>query len=171
MSNRTSYEALFHKTSSYSHLRVFGCLCYGTNLPQDDNFASRADSCLFFGYSNTQKGYKFQDLTSHKVFVSHDVQFYEHMYPFHAYVVPSLVFRSEIIPSMDVVTPAPLDSPSPYVSVAPNSSLIRRLCRTSRPPIWTQDYICSTLGNNDPSSHSIVNNISYSNFSNSYRVF
>ncbi|XP_075492417.1 uncharacterized protein LOC142530464 [Primulina tabacum] len=55
LGNHSPYEALFHCTPSYSHLRVLGCLVYASVLPRGDKFAPRATACVFLGYSSTQK--------------------------------------------------------------------------------------------------------------------
>lgn len=83
LSGQSPFEVLFHKPPSYNHLKVFGCLCYATIVPhQRDKFASRAIKGVFLGYPYGTKGYRVLDLETKSVFISRDVQFVEHIFPF-----------------------------------------------------------------------------------------
>ncbi|XP_075088513.1 uncharacterized protein LOC142170490 [Nicotiana tabacum] len=73
---------LYRKPPSIDHLKVFGCLCYATNLVKNDMFGARARATVFLGHSSSQKGYKLLDLTNKQFFVSTDVVFKEHLFPF-----------------------------------------------------------------------------------------
>ncbi|XP_058003648.1 uncharacterized protein LOC131180063 [Hevea brasiliensis] len=64
----TPYELLYHKLPDYSHMRVFGCLCYAVNLnPYKDKFDDRAIQSVFIGYSGVNKGYKLYSLKDKKI--------------------------------------------------------------------------------------------------------
>ena len=68
---------------SYSHLKVFGCLCFAHNLsPQRHKFNARSKPRIFIGYPFGQKGYKFYDLAVRTIYTCRDVLFYEHVFPF-----------------------------------------------------------------------------------------
>lgn len=80
---KTPYEMLHGQAPLYSHLKVFGCLCYAHNLgKKNDKFASRSRKCVFVGYPNGKKGWKLFDLDTQRHFVSHDVDFFETEFPF-----------------------------------------------------------------------------------------
>ncbi|XP_075091729.1 uncharacterized protein LOC142171908 [Nicotiana tabacum] len=73
LQGKSPYELLFGKPAKIDHLRVFGCLCYASNLPTGDTFTVRVKMVVLIGYSETQKGYRLYDLESRSVFVSRDV--------------------------------------------------------------------------------------------------
>lgn len=82
LGRKTHFELLYGKVSRMDHLRVFGCLCYASNLPKGDKFAHRARKAIFTGYAKTQKGYSLYDMETQSFFVSRDVQFREDCSPF-----------------------------------------------------------------------------------------
>lgn len=82
LSDKSPYELLNKQLPSYAHLKVFGCLCYSSTLDKDKNkFISRADPCIFLGYPNGYKGYKFLNLTSPSISITQNVIFHENVFP------------------------------------------------------------------------------------------
>ena len=90
MSNKSPYEALLHKCPSYSHLKVFRCLCFVSTLSlRRTKFTPRAKPCVFLGYPSSVKGYKVLDLYTHQILNSKDVVFHEEIFPFKSKSVSS----------------------------------------------------------------------------------
>jgi hypothetical protein len=52
---KTPFELLYSKRPSFSHLRVFGCLAYATNVRVSHKFDHRSIPSLFIGYPVGQK--------------------------------------------------------------------------------------------------------------------
>jgi hypothetical protein len=61
-----------------SHLKVFGCIAY-VHVPDElwTKLDSKAEKCVFIGYSLEQKGYKCYNPITHEMRVSKDVVFDE----------------------------------------------------------------------------------------------
>lgn len=76
--NITPYEAFFGHKPSVGHLRVFGCVAFANLLSgQRRKFDSKADLCIFLGFSLTSKGYRLWDVEHQKVIERRDVLFDE----------------------------------------------------------------------------------------------
>lgn len=60
LQGRAPLEVMFEKKPDFSHLRVFGCLCYITNNnPHKGKFDSRADPSVFLGYPFGKRDIRF----------------------------------------------------------------------------------------------------------------
>jgi len=67
LSFKTPFELLYSKLLSFSHIRVFGCLVYATNVHPFHKFDFRSMPLIFIGYPTGQKAYKLFDLSSKKI--------------------------------------------------------------------------------------------------------
>lgn len=83
LKHKTPTQILYHRDPSYTHLRVFGCLCYPLHPSAKINkLQPRSTPCVFLGYPPNHRGYKCYDLSSRKIIISRHVIFDEYQFPF-----------------------------------------------------------------------------------------
>ncbi|PKU86422.1 Retrovirus-related Pol polyprotein from transposon TNT 1-94 [Dendrobium catenatum] len=59
LNNKTPYAQLHGVTTSYNHLKTFGCLCFPWTKPYaSSKLHPRSHECIFLGYSTQHKGYR-----------------------------------------------------------------------------------------------------------------
>ena len=67
---KTSYEVWYKKKPSVGHLRVWGCLTY-VHIQKDKwaKLGSHIEKCIFIGYPDGYKGWKFYNPVTNKVII------------------------------------------------------------------------------------------------------
>jgi hypothetical protein len=82
LQQESPFSKLFHHPLDYTSLRAFGCLCYPLLRPYANHKLSfRSIPCIFIGYGSNQKGYRCLNPTTHKVYLSQNVNFDETQFP------------------------------------------------------------------------------------------
>ena len=83
LKGKSPYEVLFGTKPNYTHLNVFGYLCFASTLKRERHkFMLRAQESIFLGYSSNKIGYKIYNLETKGIIVTKDVIFHENFFPF-----------------------------------------------------------------------------------------
>lgn len=116
-------------------LKAVGCLCYALDMRSGrDKFSPKGRRCIFLSYPSHQKAYRLYDLDAHTSFVSRDVKFLEHIFPYHSSIAvqtPQYIFSSCTLSSLDDTNSLP--SSNSYPTHDP-ISLISPICPISLHP-------------------------------------
>ena len=90
LSYQSPIQLLFHKALNYTHLRIFGCLCFPSLRPYMTNKLSyRSTPCVFLGYALSHKGHLCHDTKTDRFYISWHVIFHENTFPFQSSLVSS----------------------------------------------------------------------------------
>ena len=74
LGNLSPYEKFYGSKSNNTHLRAYGCLCFGSTLKQGrKKFEIRVDPCIFLGYPFAKKAYKVYNSKTKTIHISRDV--------------------------------------------------------------------------------------------------
>lgn len=129
INNQTPLERLFGTKPNYTFLRIFGCGVWPNLHPFNKHkLEFGSNQCVFLGYSSLHKGYKCLDIATGRVYVSCDVVFDEHVFPF-AKLHPNagaqlrkelVLLPSHLLPSQHFV-PGGIVDPTDHVSMSHNS--------------------------------------------------
>lgn len=118
LQNLCPYQILYDYTPPYSHLKVFGCLCYTSTLKRGrDKFKPRAVPCVFIGHPYGKKAYKLYNSETKQILVSRYVVFHELDFPFAHSKSPPSLFASSVSSSDPLNTHSdPPPHPFPHTS-------------------------------------------------------
>lgn len=116
--NFIPFTRLHNLPVTYSHLRVFGYLCYPNTLPTSPHkLAPRSTACIFLGYPSNHRGYRCLEISSRKIIISKHVTFVEDVFSFSTFPSPPSP------PPPTLFLPPPLAPPSlltfPTVGIPP----------------------------------------------------
>ena len=78
LKDKTPVEAWSGIKPSVSHFKNFGCICYAhVPVEKKTKLDEKSKKCVFLGYSDVTKGYRFLDVKTNKLVVSKDIIFDE----------------------------------------------------------------------------------------------
>lgn len=131
--NATPFALLFGAPPDYSHLRIFGCLCYpNTAATAPHKLAPRSARCVFLGYPMDQHGYKCYNPETRRVIISRHVFFDESCFPFAQIPVPDPATAHRCMPCAPDILP--LSVPRRSQAPQPRSTRVQHVSTSPTAP-------------------------------------
>jgi hypothetical protein len=129
------FEYLCGKTSDYSSLCLFSCVCYVLFAPREcTKLTAHTVECVFLGYSTEHKGYRCWDPVTHRIRTSRDVVLDESR-PFY----PRLITDSSPTSLVDNLSFLLFPDAPPASLPIPHSILPSSVSSSESPPV-VPDY-------------------------------
>jgi hypothetical protein len=83
LNQKSPHHMLYDTLPDIENLKVFGCLAYASTLQTHRHkLDSRSRKCVTLGFKPGVKGHILFDLKSREIFLSRDVTFFEHIFPY-----------------------------------------------------------------------------------------
>jgi hypothetical protein len=146
----TPTEKLLHVQPNYDSLRVFGRACWPNLRPYNQRkLAFRSKRCVFLEYSPLHKGVKCLEVSTGRIYISHDVVFDENIFPFESlHPNAGARLRAEILllPSFLSSTTTPEG-----VYIHDNAFIVPII----NPLQITEDNTTTTIAHTSPDGHAI----------------
>jgi hypothetical protein len=134
------FERLCGKTSDYSSLHLFGCVCYVLLAPRErTKLTALSVECVFLGYGIEHKGYRCWDPVARRMQTSRDVVFDE-SHPFYPHPTTDAPTASLVDPLSFLFFP---DAP-PTSLPLPRLTLLTSVSSTESSPV-VLDYTVKPL--------------------------
>jgi transposase InsO family protein len=158
--NVTPYELWHGKKPNVSHLRVWGCIAY-VHIQKDkrSSLDSHMEKCIFIGYPEGFKGWKFYNPNTKKVIISERADFDERYTWSGTLAKPPNLSAPDSSPNYTELTPIPPieDDESPNIQ-HPDSNAIEQELQPQSPQIQPQPHPEPELDPNDASDKEEIDN-------------
>jgi hypothetical protein len=149
--NNVPSTLLHHSPPDYTHLHVFGCLCYpNLSATTPHKRAPRSTACVSLSYLSSHKGYRCLDLSTRRIIISHHVVFDESCFPFRSTQQGSLSSMDFLLTRHAPVSPCTAAATPPYAA-APSTSNIEQ--PRLRPSATAADDLDPTIFQYGPVIH------------------
>ena len=98
LKEKTPFECFHKRKPEAYHLKVFGCNSY-VHVPDEkrSKLDKKAIKCIFVGYSQKSKGYKFYNPTTHKMLLGLDAIFHENSFGNRENVTEKVIIDQQLL--------------------------------------------------------------------------
>ncbi|KAK2388029.1 putative mitochondrial protein [Trifolium repens] len=128
LSQKSPYQMLYDVLPDLNNLKVFGSLVFASTLQSHRHkLDSRSRKCISLGFKSGVKGHILFDLKSKEIFLSRDVIFFEHIFPYSSdylhnndHCSPTVTHNKQILyDDLELILPS---STSPHINTPSSNS-------------------------------------------------